>query len=171
MRETKLYENIVAMYEKRLSELQAKLTQFDGDVDELRKSHPDSILLEWASDQKAGIQKQIEEYNVELARNRELIKGSVSGTARGIGPDIWPNKYSYITRIPELLRFYLSEVGGGPVKIDKLIHDVTKGGAKVYSRRPRKGEDRSEPRPLVRSDITKLFSDLRSGYEKQKTDS
>jgi hypothetical protein len=102
-----------------------------------------------------------------------LSRGTVPGTAEGGGPDIYPHKYSYLTKIPDLVRFYLIEIGGGPVKVTKMIDDLNRGGANVYSRRPRKGENKDIARPLVRSDITKLFSDLRSGYnaEKQKTSS
>ena len=89
------------------------------------------------------------------------------------GPDIWPNKYSLITRLSNLLVFYLTELRGGPVTITKMVDDLNRGGALIRTPRVRKGEDARTPRQVRRADVIKLFADLRSGYsaEKQKSSS
>jgi hypothetical protein len=172
----KIYNDALLGLQNGVSELQRELTDVDIGIEQLRQQRSDHPLIAYSLPEREKLLAQIDTINRQINRIRKLsAAGGIESEAdkKDDGLKLRPDLFTSITNIPELIRLYLTLIGGGPVKVDTMIDDLNKGGAKVYSRRPRKGEDRSKPRPLVHSDITKLFSDYRSGYstERQKSTS
>ena len=168
-----IYTDALSTLGKGLARLQQKLSDVDEGIEQLRQQNSNHPLIAMSLPERDKLLAQINTLVKQINRIQKLAETGGIEAEKEDPLKMRPDMFASITNIPELIRLYLTLVGGGPVKVDKMIDDLNKGGAKVYSRRPRKGEDRSKPRPLVHSDITKLFSDFRSGYssEKQKSSS
>ena len=167
---TEIYKKALKVMQDGNEDLRERLDTVDKEIERLRLENKDSPVMP----ERNKLLIEIERLTRVIENTRKLTQGVFDGTnIAAEGLDIYRGKYRFITTLRELLKHYMVEVGGGPVRISKIVTDLMNADAKVYSRRERKGEDPNTPRLVREPEIRKLISELQSGYSspKRKSDS